>query len=566
MGKLKFEIQTTDEEIILTQFPAEDCVEGALEGNTFGSSELADGVRGVTCQRSEEGGPEVQSLVFSRETFDEESAQEWASSNEFQAHLQRRREHIAMSNANDVRCYDMALADAVAGDGTPGSPENPAAPLASEGMEDFRGKVITALDARGWTIFGSMNPPYDFIVQELYNDFAIVIDALTGKYYKLAVMQDDEGLVTLGEPEEYDIAFVPADEGVPAPPEPEPAAGDDDSKEPPAMAASSNSRMRFVSKGSLVLRRVAGEKWPTFEVCIAQTGWSADARYLPISTAEDAVKRKVFDGVACNIEHPDKRTGRRPGLLACGFVRAGSVHLEKNLAGGFDLMANVSLLDTEQGHEVTANLDMALETGKPNLGCSLFSKDGAWLYEGDIDGRSALIIGRIDKLDAVDFVDSPAFPRAVPRRRLAAEKDKPTNQGGVLTMQEREELTRLRAENTEQRKKLLDLEREKAVDVELGRSDLPDDEKAVLRPILCAIEQPNLRTAQLALHARTYWRSVKPENRPNSGKATDNKGQENEPEPLRADVQEKVDAAAKAVGLSKEDLAKARKTAFTTRG
>jgi len=89
---------------------------------------------------------------------------------------------------------------------------------------------------------------------------------------------------------------------------------------------------------------------------------------------------------------------------------------------------------------------------------------------------------------------------------------------------------------------------EKEVDALLADSGLPQDIVVVSRPILLAIDDADLRKAQLEFSKRAFWANA----RPGGGTAGPN---DDKPKPitLRADV----DAAAKRLGLTAEQLSAA---------
>ena len=122
-------------------------------------------------------------------------------------------------------------------------------------------------------------------------------------------------------------------------------------------------------------------------------------------------------------------------------------------------------------------------------------------------------------------------------------------------MDEKLELERLRKHNVELAAKVKRMELETDVDKVLGESGLPSDRCAILRPILLSIDSKDVRTAQLELSKQDYWRAAKGSTKPVG--ATDVNAPAT-PKPFRADVQREIDKAAKAVGLTAEQLAKAQ--------
>jgi len=440
-----------------------------------------------------------------------------------------------------VKYHDCPFSAEAAAPGQAADPENP---KASEGMENFRIQVQSALDAAGWTIFGSMEPEWDFAIMELFTDSTIVMDMTSGEYYRIGLSLGGDKVV-LGEPEKYDVTFTPSDSpaadagtpGATAVPEPVPA-------------AASNQHTKFRSHGApIVFKAIAGEKRPTYEVLIVQSGWTKDGRYMTAESLRDAVAAGLFDRAPMYWQHaPDWPGPKRPGVV-CGYIKAGSVRLQENQAGGVDVFGHAVLLNTNIGGDIKEVVDASLESGRPLVGVSIFSKS-ATQTQGKIENRDGLIITHFDSIDAVDFVEDPAYPRAGITQRVAASATK-----GNLTMDEKLELERLRKSEAELSAKIKRMELETEVDKSLGDSGLPEDRCKLLRPILLSIDNKDVRTASLEMSKQDYWRAAKGSTKP--GGATDTTTPATA-RPLRADVQEAVNKAAKAAGITPEQLAKAQ--------
>ncbi len=194
-------------------------------------------------------------------------------------------------------------------------------------------------------------------------------------------------------------------------------------------------------------------------------------------------------------------------------------------------------------------VDASLESGRPLVGVSIFSKS-ATQTQGKIENRDGLIITHFDSIDAVDFVEDPAYPRAGITQRVAASARK-----GNLTMDEKLELERLRKSTAELAAKVKRMELEVEVDKSLGESGLPEARCNLLRSILLSIDNKDVRTASLEMSKQDYWRAATRSTK--SGGAGDNAPPATA-KPFRADVQAAVDKAAKAAGLTVEQLAKAQ--------
>lgn len=447
-------------------------------------------------------------------------------------------------------------------DTIPGVPDNPDEPKASEGMEAFRSKVYDAINARGWNVYMNAMAEHDFIIMELYDSSAICQDTLDGKYYKIAITVGEDSEVTLGEPEEYDITYTPAD------------SADTDSNVPASVVdpIATDKKGVFRYKGgkvSVLAAKSVGQKRPTYRVLLVQSGFTQDGRYITRAALEDAVARGLFDGVKCYYQHPDPDDphAQRPGL-PCGFVKPGTITLEENKASEVDVWADVPLLQTDVGNSIRDVLDASLEIGVPLLGNSIYSKE-VWQHTGKVHDRTCLIVTKFETMNAVDFVTEAAFPRASVKSRLAASTQaKTVISKGSLTMDEKQELAQLRkdmaelkplvttltASAEESKKKSDRLELERAVDADLSASGLNETQRGIVKPVLMAIADPDLRKSQLEISKAAFLGMAK-SNASGGANGTDNGEQKPDVKPLSATMQ----AAANAAGVKPEFLAMAQK-------
>lgn len=543
-------VENDESSIRIRQFDPGECTEGAMDnGETFATSELGDGVQAVMCKRSTDGGAEVQSLIFDKEKFpDEDAAKAWATEHDFKAWSQRKQDHETAAFGMTVKYHDCPF---TAEAGAPGLAADPENPKASEGMENFRMQVQAALDAAGWTIFGSMEPKWDFAIMELFTDSTIVIDMMSGEHYRIGLSLEGDKVV-LGDPEKYDITFTPSDEPV-AKTEPDGAAP---TVTPRPIAAAAlptppaTERIEFRSSFTpIACKTVAGKHRATYDTLITQSGWTKDGRYLTAESLKDAVTAGLFDGTRMYWQHRDDEDGSKPHWIVCGYIKAGSARLQANRAGGVDVWGHAVLLNTSIGTEIKEVVEASLDSGEPLIGTSIRSKS-VEAANGTVDGRNGLVVTHFNTMDSVDFVEDPAYPRAGVKARLAA-----SAQRGNLTMDEKLELERLRRHNLELAAKVKRMETETEVDKALGESGMPADRCSLVRPILLSIDNKDVRTAQLELSKQDYWRGTKGSTKP--GGATDGNAPAT-PKAFRADVQAAVDKAAKAVGLTAEQLAKAQ--------
>lgn len=526
--------------IVLEQFKGEECIVGAMEdGETFGSMELEPGVTGITCRRVPDGPTEVQALNFDPTTFDEAAAQAWAQSNEFLAWSRKVAGRHALLECKRPRVHSHGFQD------MPGTPEDPEAPKLDEGMESFRSEVLKAIDAKGWSYFVSMEPDYDFVLEELWPDRILVLDTLTGCYHSILVTKNEDGSVALGEPTKVDIT-ISTKEG-----EPEVA--------PVAAASTPKSPvLRNTGTQALVASRQGGEPGkgtPLYRVLLCQGGWTKDQRYITDDCLREAVSLGKFDGAKCFYGHPEPQADGRRSRLAVGFVKPGSVQVEENKAGHVDVWGDIALMRST-GAEIMEFLDQSLEIGVPLLGASVYCRETDTHF-GTIDGRQAQVFTKLrsEKVN-VDFVDDPAFPRAVATEKLAANRQKT---GDPLTMDERQRL-----DSAEKRVKELEAEsalrkRETVVNAELAATGWPVEFIAAQKPVLLEIEKPAVRQAHIATMNMILGKKAGVTTGATGG-PTDSAGADSSR--LSAEMQAQLAKIAKARGWKPEVLANAEATAF----
>jgi hypothetical protein len=458
---------------------------------------------------------------------------------------------------------------------TPGIPENPDEPKASEGMEAFRSKVYDAINAHGWNVYMNAMAEHDFIIMELYDSSAICQDTLNGKYYKLPITVDADGGVVLGDPEEYDITYTPAE-----------SAPTEMIDEPPASLNAGGSRMRS-SRIPLQCEAMDGRPG-VYRILICSSGFAKKwvkhngervQMYLPIETLVDGVKEGRFDGGRSFLNHPNgnrEETGKpKREKVASGYVIPGTVEVVKNLAGGVDVFGQLKVLATSDGSDVKVVLDEQHELRKIGLNVtlienSIFSENVDWEL-GEVEGRRVLELAKLNERVDVDFVDNPAIPRASVKGRLAASAS-PDQTKGSLSMDEKQELAQLRkdvaelkplvttlaASADENKKKADRLELEKTVDAELSASGMTVDDQKIVRPILLAISDSDLRKAQLEMSKRAFLSTAKAGASGGNGGADNGDGKKTTPKPLNAEVQTAIERAAKTVGLSADQIANAQ--------
>jgi len=474
--------------IVVPQFDESECLAGAMDdGETYGTVELAEGVQGITCRRSAEAPAEVQALAFDPTAFDEETAKAWAESNEFLAWSKRIAARHELAAWKRPRFH---------GDGfqeTPGVPDDPEAPKLAEGVVHLEGEILKAIDGKGWSYFVSMEPDFDFVIEDIWitegePTRVLVLDTLTGKYFSLLVAMNEDGTVALGDPTPADITIsIPEGEKEVA----------------PIAAANVATVDKLRTGGTMALVQktdVPKGTTPLYRVLLCSGGWTKDLRFITDDCLREAVSLGKFDGAKCWYNHPEPGTGGARDRLAVGFVKPGSVTIETNKAGHVDVWGDIALMRST-GTQIQEFLDQSLEIGVPLLGASVYCRETE-NHQGQIDGRPAQIFTRlISEKVAVDFVDDPAFPRAVATEKLAASAVTSSAEG-ELTVNEKERLAQLEAENAElkakEKKRSALAARAKNVDAELKETGWPEEFAATQRPILLSIEDKNVRAAQIA--------------------------------------------------------------------
>uniref|UniRef100_A0A6M3JD17 Uncharacterized protein n=1 Tax=viral metagenome TaxID=1070528 RepID=A0A6M3JD17_9ZZZZ len=525
-------------EVALVQFAPEECIAGAMEeGETFSLIELEPGVTGITCKRAPDGPAEVQVLKFDPMTFDDASAKAWAESNEFLAWTKRVAGRHAFAAVLKIRMNESRFEELA-----PGEIEDPDAPKFSEGMETFRIEVQKAIDEKGWSVFTSMDPAYDFVIQELWPDRVLVIDTLTGGYFSLRVGLGSDGTVTLADP-------VPAEITVSVP----------DTADPVPAAASTSPVLRNTGTQALVASRQGGEPGKgtaLYRVLLCQGGWTRDQRYITDDCLREAVTLGKFDGAKCWYGHPEPQADGRRSRLAVGFVKPGTVTIEKNRAGHVDIWGDVALMRST-GAEIQEFLDQSLEIGVPLLGASVYCPATENSYQ-NIDGRQAQVFTKfLSEKVAVDFVDDPAFPRARATERLAASATDYT--GDQLTMDEKKRLEKAERENAELKAEALLRKRETLVNAELAATGWPAEFIAAQKPVLLEIEKAPVRAAHIAtmnmvLGKKTGIRTGATAGATDSGISGDSR--------LSPAMQAQLAKISKSRGWKPEALENAEKTAF----
>jgi len=536
--------------IILPQFDAAECIDSAMEsGETMGTMELGDGIQGITCKRSAEGPAEVQALAFDPSMFDEETAKAWAESNAFIAWSKRVAVRQMAMEMRTPRVHSAKFEDII-----PGAPVDPETPRVAEGMETFRREVLKAIDERGWSYFVTMEPEYDFIVEELWSDRALVIDTMSGTYFSILVATNEDGTVTLGDPTPADITVSIKEgeaENVPVAAQAKtPVAGE-------IVALRRTGTLALVQK----IDNLPKGSTPLYRVLLTSGGWTKDNRFLADEALREAVALGKFDGAKCFYGHPEEGSGGKRSRLAVGVVKPGSVILEDNRAGHVDVWGDIAIMRST-GAEIRELLDHSLEIGVPLLGTSVYCRETENHF-GEIEGRQAQIFTRLisEKVN-VDFVDDAAFPRAGVTAKLAAERAG-TQTEGQLTMEERERLQKLEAENAELK---AEKKAEKArsdrlalVDTELQLTGWPKEFVAIQRPILAEIEKGSTRKAHIATMTlllgstdpKVAGRRFGPTDQGSGGGSI-----------LSPNLRTELDAIAKARGWKVDAIANAEKTAF----
>lgn len=468
-----------------------------------------------------------------------------------------------------------SMPTAFEGDNIPGVPENPEEPKASEGMEAFRTKVYAAIDARGWNQWVNYEAPYNFIITELYDSSAICQDTLTAKFFKLPIAVGDDGEVTLGDPEEYDITYTPVDGAT---------------VDPPVVTADSQAKIR--TRGVPLRLEAVDGKPGVYRILICNSGFvkkwvRVDGKqrqvFITPEALVDAVANGRFDGGRCfwmhpNANHEQDGKPKRERLL-CGYIVPKSPEVSKNLAGGVDVWAHYDTIGTPDGIGVKAVIEKQAELRKVGIDLtlienSIYSEDPTWEV-AQVEGIDVLKLAKLNRRVDVDFVDEGAVPRASVYGRIAANassNEKPKE--GSLTMDEKKllldlqatvrdmgaKLDILTAEKEAEKKRADALELDKAVEADLSASGLTKDAQAVVKPILLSIADSNVRKAQLELSKQAYLNTAKATASGGAKGSDDGNADTTTPKPaaLRSDVQAMIDDAAAKGGIKKENLDKAQ--------
>ena len=432
----------------------------------------------------------------------------------------------------------------------PGKAADPDAPKPSESMEEFMERVNAAIMARGWNGFETPDAPYDFMVTETFTDFVIVQDFKTSKTYKLSVTDTGEA-VTLGEPEEYEVTYTKSGDG--GEPVAEPAEGGEPEAEPMAAARLSKTKVRIRGKAVVLSSKGKDSKGnPKYEMLLCQSGETDDGRFVTDDCIRGAVAAGLWDGARSYLSHPDPDTGKRTSEIACALVVPKTVRTENNSGGSLDVVAEVVVFNTTDGKNVAEALDMGLEYGVAVIGTSVFS-ESAFKRRGEINGKEYEIIEKFERIDAQDFVDDPAFSRAIARGKVAASLN---GNGDELTMTEREELEKLRGETAKQKSDLAALQREKDVKAELAKSGLDEEDQSILEPILLKTDDAAVRGSMIALQRRNMLKGGKRVGL--SGGPQDSNGGTDEEPSCSPDVKAELDKNAATFGIKPETLAKVR--------
>lgn len=578
IDKVQLGVEETETTINAVQFDPGECIEGGLDnGETMATTDIAEGVQGVVCRRKADAEPETQAVMFDKGVFPTvDDAKAWAEANGYTiteaeggtddaAAAEMRRN--AFVEAHPVRFRGGRMPAAVNG---VVSLADDGVLNANDGMLQTKANIEGAIMAQGWSIFATENPEFDFIVAEVFDTDVVVIDYLTGKYYKVPYTVGDDGAVTLGVPSPVDLAFTDAGGAGDA--------NDDDAGAPPAggdtEAAAASRKPGKAEKARVrmfwgIPKRVRGAsgdtpegkgKRPVYEFILLSSGYTADGRFIEHEAVQDAVARGLFDGAQCNVQHPAPEhdaSGYRPHL-PCGMVIPGTVVAKENKAGGFDAVGQVILANTDDGREVAELADLSLEQEAPLLGASIYGE--AHQKWDKRDNRTVKVLYRFKRIDAVDFVDRAAFPRATVVEKVAANRN-PQTQGATQAMntQTPAELAKLRNDNTELRKENEKLARAAHVAEILAKSCLPADKAELARPILMGLETPELRTANLQLHERLHLAEMKVAPASSGGDGGNGGGEADGTLPWSESTKATMSKLAAAHGITPEKLAEARK-------
>lgn len=514
---LRLAVEETESAWRLEQFDAGECIEGALDnGETFGKDDLTDGVTGITCKRSEDGGMEVQALVFTKEQFPTaDDCKEWAESNSFVAWLQQRQKRSAFAKAHADKAPKVFRGSpaTVQVDGrTAFEQDMPDGELLeSDSITQLLDELNAAIATRGWTSYTNPAPEFDFYIDNVWETHMVCMDIISAQHYLIAYTVAGDGTVQLGMPEPVDIAYKAAGAGQDtADVEPEP---DDMTMAAGRKPKKDRARLRGYVPAPTLLRpaKFAADgttlsEYPIWEILACSEGWTADGRYVQGHALIEAVNRGMFDGVPVNWQHPDEHTGQRRGVPV-GAVLPGRVRYQKNAAGLVDVYVAVMLNDTDMAQECNKVLRFSKQQNVQQIGASVYS---VTLQEAKrINGRFGVSNEKFYAIEALDFVDKAAFPRSEDpenQRRLAASRRPADAPGGTLNnspkgwnMDKEKELQAAKDKVAELESANALLAKEKHVADLLRDSGLPKDEQEPLQVLLMTMDSKETREAYCKL-------------------------------------------------------------------
>ena len=503
-----------------------------------------DGIVAIKGELKETGEKEVQALKFEGDEWDQEKAEAWTKENYPDAvglENPPAEEKADAARRKPVKYYNCAFGEA----GQAADPENP---KVSEDMKEFERQVYAAMDAAGWSSTVNANPVYDFIIEALYTKSVVVVDYRTGDYYLIPLTRDGD-IVTLGTPELYDIQYIPAEEKAAAP-------------EAPAAAS------------RLVLAKTEetnnnGVLVNAYEILIVSSGFSCDGRYFTDACIQDVFDNHLLDGVTCYYLHPGKDdqydgsiTIRRDDYM-CAYIKPDSCRIEINAAGLLDIYGTAIIIATDPGKNVdiilAASLQANLPPTKAFLRSSVYAVTGAEAKYGKIKNRQALIFTKLHNIDAVDFVEFAALPRAGVTEQVDIAAGQQPNEDKNMPMTEAEmqaKIDEAEAKTKEANVKLAVSDHEKNVNAALAASGLPDDIKDLQRPVMMLMAHftaENLEQYVKATESTLFSKATRP---PVAGAPGADKAPDAAPA-LAPAGQDACDAIANAVGLNATDEGKA---------
>lgn len=547
-------VEEKDNTLVIPQFDSAQCIEGGLDdGETFATTEIADGVKGVVCMLApkEEGGEgsvEVQSLVFDKEKFDAEAAGAWAEGNDFKMASKSHRQRLSFAATHPTRrfsCSPVEFTKRLQEEGAP-----PAEMKDSECVTSLEETIMAQFRERGWAwapeVSGEQSLEYDFMIEAHFPEqkAIIVVDFITGKYYSVSYSGEGDA-IAVADPQETDLIFEPAGAAKPEP-KPEPA---------PAQAAR--------TRGHGSLGRLGDQQppaWATdpeaFPLLALTSGWTGDIpkdnqpkRWIDPDAVQDAFDRKLLSDLPCYWQHPEDLVMERRPDVPFGYAIPRSDILKTNTAGGLDYWVYVKAYDNTPGRDVKPILQRSKDENKPQTRNSLvFDVEREFT---EVDGRPAEAYRKFTAIYAIDFMDNAAMPRT--GVRAAASR---STAEGELTMGDKEELERLRLqvkEDAETVKRATLAVREKEVDGLIAASGVPKEEFASLRVILLKTDDADVRKALVEEKRTTYFKSLK---RTPGGPQGD--GGSDPTTELSPEMQTEMTKVVTRHGLSKEHLEKAR--------